>query len=464
MLRRCCRFLNFYLLISANNTLLATGYTVTKLTYVGSLPDEMNVDAGTSVYVHDADTERVYCSITNGNEAGWLPKYIIDENYQDGKESEHDQPISDSNDTGPMQFSFGSKHNDTECSENMPVVEPVEPVVEPVVEDRIDESSLQFHFADAESSHDQHESQERPHKESQSTENESQSTQQESQSQTESQQPNVLISNRKRQLNSSMNQNEVELQTGNLPVVLRFAQGKRECQHGNKSIMTFKWQNKHYKSYFNSVSKGGKVIFRCYDCLAKSHLNIPKADVSFYRDLKDRKRFIISKEFKWNIENHKIIQQDNHQCNGREHDELEVVYKQILSYAKIYIANLTEPERTLTDDVLRHSLAQLYRSMGNKVAERLFESNPDHQSHIRGTTESIDKMLKAKREDENTLSEDFSVYDDSLYLIDTDYYNQTGRKLFYHEDSLKYLNDSDGEVQIDGLVRNRCKFSISNVS
>ena len=439
-------------MISSIIPLLETGYTVTKSTYVGVLPDEMNVDSGTSIFVHDADTERVYCSLTNSSEAGWLPRHVIDENYQDGKGSELDQPISDSNETGPMQFSFGSVLDDTACSENMQ-----SSAIQSAVEDRIDESSLKFHFADVESPQDQQESQEPPnkesqptHQESQPTHQESQSIQQESQSQTESQQSNVLISNRKRHLNSSVNQNEVELQTGNLPTVIRFSQGKREAQHGNKSIMTFKWRNKHYKSYFNSVSKAGRVIFRCYDCLAKSHLNISKADVSFYRDQKDRKRFIISKEFKWNIENHKIIQQDNHSCNGRDFDELEVVYKQILSYAKMYIANLTEPERTLTDDVLRHSLAQLYRSMGNKVAERLFESNPDHQAHIRGTTESIDKMLKAKREDENNLSEDFTVYDDSLFTIDTDYFNQCGRKLFYHEDSLKYLNDSNAEVQIDG--------------
>ena len=272
------------------------------------------------------------------------------------------------------------------------------------------------------------------------------------QSQPESQQPNVLISNRKRHLNSSINQNEVELQTGNLPIVLRFAQGKRECNHGNKSIMTFKWQNQHYKAYFNSVSRAGKVAFRCYDCNAKSYIMVPDAAISFYRDQKDRKRYIISKDFKWDPEKHQITKQENHQCDGRHHDELEVAYKQILANAKLYIAELTDVQRTLTDDVLRHSLQQLYRTMGNNMAERLFDSNPNHQTHIRATSEAIDKLLKAKREAESNSNDDFSIFDDSLYLIDTDYFNSTGRKLFYHQNSLKYLNDPNAEIQIDGLV------------
>ena len=183
-------------------------------------------------------------------------------------------------------------------------------------------------------------------------------------------------------------------------------------------------------------------------------MKVPETAVTFFRDLKDRKRFVIADQYKWDTNNLSIIEQDNHQCQGRDHDELQIVYESIISNAKIYIDSLKEPLRTVTDDVLRYSLQQIYTSMGNKTVERLFESNKGHQIHIRSINEKIDKLLKAKREIENSQSEDFTVYQDSLFELDVDYFYETGRRLFYNQKCLQFLNDPEVEVQIDGYGMN----------
>ena len=119
----------------------------------------------------------------------------------------------------------------------------------------------------------------------------------------------------------------------------------------------------------------------------------------------------------------------------------------------MYVSQLIEPQRCTADDVLEYALKQIYKSMGAATVARLFESNAQHQKHIRNINDNIDRLLKEKRAANNiegSSTNDFSVYEDTLYELDIDYYNDCGRKLFYNKQALRYLNDPDCEHQYDG--------------
>ena len=443
-----------------------TGYFVTKQTYVGQRPDELTIDNDTSIIVHDAEGERVYCSLTNHSAAGWLPRFVLE---KAGSENQQLNQSFDSMDINlvpvetdhhaqnqseeSMLLSFAAANSEIDQDQRPSIDEHQAPLESP------DDIQVQYEFVEMQNRSQQEQgprNETRDEVEPRDEVEEAPMSFSFAQAQNQEEQPaiNILLQNRKRHLDASTNANETALQTGNLPIIVRFMQSKRQTEHGNKPIMVVKWKNKHYKCHWNSVGKKGNVTFRCYDCKAKSYMKVPETAVTFFRDLKDRKRFVIADQYKWDTNNLSIIEQDNHQCQGRDHDELQIVYESIISNAKIYIDSLKEPLRTVTDDVLRYSLQQIYTSMGNKTVERLFESNKGHQIHIRSINEKIDKLLKAKREIENSQSEDFTVYQDSLFELDVDYFYETGRRLFYNQKCLQFLNDPEVEVQIDGYGMN----------
>ena len=113
----------------------------------------------------------------------------------------------------------------------------------------------------------------------------------------------------------------------------------------------------------------------------------------------------------------KLALPTQHSCQGRNHDDLQVIYERILSHGKVYVSQLIEPQRCTADDVLEYALKQIYKSMGAATVARLFESNAQHQKHIRNINDTVDRLLKEKRATHNiegSSTNDFSVYEKKL--------------------------------------------------
>ena len=258
---------------------------------------------------------------------------------------------------------------------------------------------------------------------------------------------NVLVQSRNVEISGNVQLNQ------HGTTLVRFSASSRPTKHGSKPTLHYKYKGVHYKALWNSISKN-KTVFKCHDCKSYTSIRLPEEAITFYRDTSNRKRFIVKADYKWDTEKlaNEVIAQDGHQCNGRASDDLVEVYEKILSHSKIYINDLKEPSRTLSDDVLNFALRQLFGDMGEKYIQRLFESNKDHQTHIRCTTDKIDTLLKSKRQESASSpenQEDLSMYKDTLFEIDEEFYHQTGLKLFFNRRSLKYLTDKAIETSMD---------------
>ena len=180
-----------------------------------------------------------------------------------------------------------------------------------------------------------------------------------------------------------------------------------------ESIINFEAME-NLNTSFNTIQL--TQVFKCFDCKYKLYIDIPDDSVTFYRDAKDRKRYVVKKEYVWDSAI-AISEQTQHSCQGRNHDDLQVIYERILSHGKVYVSQLIEPQRCTADDVLEYALKQIYKSMGAATVARLFESNAQHQKHIRNINDTVDRLLKEKRATHNiegSSTNDFSVYEKKL--------------------------------------------------
>ena len=418
------------------------------------LSDEVSVNISESIFVHDTRDNRAYVTKTIDNSSGFLPIYVIDcgdveasmntSFNQLGLDESVDPSSTPINEglpkpnpefmkmkpklTNARRFALGESPDASTTSSDPNMMSP----------DVTMTGDLQRAEAAADSN-DEREPSSRFE-----FQNANVVTPTEPQASPET---NVLLQSRnvENPANVQLNQHGTTL--------LRFSASSRPAKHGSKPTLFYKYKGVHYKALWNSISTT-KTVFKCHDCKSYTSIRLPEEAITFYRDNKNRKRFVVKADYKWDADKlaNKVIDQDNHNCNGRASDSLVEVYEKILNHSKIYIHDLREPSRTLSDDVLNFSLRQLFGDLGEKYVQRLFESNKDHQKHIRSTTDKIDTLLKSKRQESASCTdvrEDFTVYHNSLFEIDEEFYDQTGLKLFFNRRSLKYLTDKAIETQVD---------------
>ena len=454
---------------------------------IGS-PDEISIAANESIYVHEFVDQRAYVTKTSDSSSGYLPCSVIA--FDIGSElnasfnelalaQEADDSSSPSNDAKSVdpnlkELALAEEAADPSSpprhtkSQELPRPNPDFIKLKPKLS-----SARRFAFGEsptlsspnrnqARASNDERETSSQSNRQDKPSTSSSNGDLASSQSRfefgaasdetsTEPQTGNFLVRARKRQANQMESSNSacnVKLNQ-HRATIIRFSSSSRPSKHGSKPTLHYKYKGKNYKALWNSVSKK-KSSFKCHDCRASTHILVPEECITFYRDSRDRKRFIIKADYKWD-DKLEIMSQDEHTCRGRSCDHLDLVYEKIINHAKIYVNELKEPSRTVADDVLNYALRAVFTEMGEQYVERLFESNKQHMEHIRATTDKIDVLLKKKREETDSCPqhEDFSIYQNSLFEMDIDFFHETGMKLFYSRRSLKYMNDKETEVQID---------------
>ena len=340
---------------------------------IGS-PDEISIAANESIYVHEFVDQRAYVTKTSDSSSGYLPCSVIA--FDIGSElnasfnelalaQEADDSSSPSNDAKSVdpnlkELALAEEAADPSSpprhtkSQELPRPNPDFIKLKPKLS-----SARRFAFGEsptlsspdrnqARASNDERETSSQSNRQDKPSTSSSNGDLASSQSRfefgaasdetsTEPQTGNFLVRARKRQANQMESSNSacnVKLNQ-HRATIIRFSSSSRPSKHGSKPTLHYKYKGKNYKALWNSVSKK-KSSFKCHDCRASTHILVPEECITFYRDSRDRKRFIIKADYKWD-DKLEIMSQDEHTCRGRSCDHLDLVYEKIINHAKIYV-------------------------------------------------------------------------------------------------------------------------------
>ena len=232
--------------------------------------------------------------------------------------------------------------------------------------------------------------------------------------------------------------------------IRRFVSTSRSGRSKTATMIT-QIGDRFYKSSLISVSTK-HIIFRCYDCQKKTYCKIPDTAVSYVVDAKGRKRYVACPDFEFTNKSVKIKSQEEHKCNGRKEESVDFLYDELLKQAKLIIKDISDPARYTSNDILTDALKSVYTLFGRKTVKKTMDSDPDNTRHTRSCTDKIHRMLQSRREETNENPREFneSIYEDSIFQFDHEFYESTNLKLWYDPTALQYLCDSESQVQLDG--------------
>ena len=258
-----------------------------------------------------------------------------------------------------------------------------------------------------------------------------------------------LHNDRKRTLPDIPIENDEEVCTAR---IRRFVSSSRSAKSRSKTAtMITEIGDRFYKSSLISTSKKC-VIFRCYDCQRKTYCKIPDTAVSYVVDAKGRKRFVVSEDFEFTVDSVEIKSQEDHRCTGRKEESVDFLYDELLKQAKLIIKDISDPTRYTSNDILNDGLKAIYTMYGRKTVKKTMEADPDHTKHTRSVTDKIHRLLLSKREEtnENQSILNESIYDDSIFIYDKEFYENASLKLWYDPTALQFLCDQESQLQLDG--------------
>lgn len=415
------------------------GYYVTKSGYVASRFDEITVAPNESVFVHKDFLGRAYVSKSDESEYGFIPISVL-ENCTDQLDQSFENLNLDltslNQDRENVIFADLRPVADpnVQPSNVQPTVEPmpnIQPAVEPMSNVR---PSVEPNDSNIEPANDSFENS-GPKK-----------------GKTKKALPikslGDFANSRKRTSKAISIDDEVRAKC--TTVIRRFVTSSRSAK-GSTATMISQIGDCFFKSSLISVSSK-KAIFRCYDCKVKTHCSIPESAVAYVLDPKGRKRCVASNDFRWSTDEVRPIFQEVHDCTGRKEESVDFLYDEMVRHAKLIIKDLQDPSRYTANDILSESLKCIYTSFGRKTVKKTMETDPENARHTRSFNDKINRLLTNRREETNQNHDqiDDSFYAESIFKFDKIFFESTGLKLFFDEEALQFLCDSESQVQLDG--------------
>ena len=401
--------------------------------------DEISVSPNESVFVHKDFLNRCYISKIDDSESGFIPISVLDIGDQQGSK------LDESFGTLSIDHLNAEDQNENDSpifTDLKSVVPPAgESICEPAIQATLESSAVDQGIESA-----VHEPTVEPVVQSNAESNGR--TQVRSKKVLPTSNLGDVVNSRKRTLaNLSMSQDEEMCST----ILRRFITSSRSGR-GSTATMITQIGEQFFKSSLISISSK-KAIWRCYDCQTKTYTKQPDSAVSYVTDPKGRKRTIASKEFEWNIDDVIIFCQDPHTCSGRKEQSVDFLYDQMMRHARLIVNDLKDPSKYTANDILNDSLECIYKSFGRQTVTKTMKAEPENGRHVRSFNDKINRLLSQRREELNSNLDgqnDFSVYEQSIFKFDVEFFQSSKLKLFYDPQALQFLCDNESQVAIDG--------------